>query len=135
MHTVMSHKFTTAASAAAILAALALPLSSTAATTATGSSHRYELQTRMVSQYEAGEFDGTLALTVYPNGIVQGNYRPLDGNFRPVTGGLDGHNIWLDIGNGRRVHLIGTFEHGVLKAVVQHSGPNTMTFDGVPQGQ
>jgi hypothetical protein len=88
----------------------------------------------MVSQYEAGEYDGTLALTVYPNGIVQGNYRPQDGNIRTVTGGLDGRNIWFDIGPSGRFRIIGTFENGVLKGVVQKPGPDTVTFDGVPAG-
>jgi hypothetical protein len=130
----MTNKFTAAVPVAAILAALVLPLPTLAATTATAPSHRYQLETRMVSQYEAGEFDGTLALTVYPNGIVQGQYRPLDGNFRTVTGGLDGRNIWFDIGPSGRFRIIGTFENGILKGVVQKPGPDTVTFDGVPAG-
>ncbi len=131
----MTNRFTAAASAAAIIAALAVPLPSIAATTATAPSHRYELQTRIVSQYEAGEFDGTLALTVYPNGIVQGNYLPQDGTFRTVTGGLDGRNIWLDFGSFARFRVIGTFEGGVLKGVVQRPGPDTVTFDAMPVGR
>jgi hypothetical protein len=130
----MSNKLTAAVPTAAIIVALALPLPTVAATTAAAPSHRYQLETRMVSQYEAGEYDGTLALTVYPNGIVQGNYRPQDGNIRTVTGGLDGRNIWFDIGPSGRFRIIGTFENGVLKGVVQRPGPDTVTFDGVPAG-
>ena len=131
----MANRFTTAAAAAGIIAAMALPLPSVAATTATASSHRYQLQTRIVSQYEAGEVDGILLLTVSPDGIVQGNYRPQDGNFRTVSGGLDGRKIWLDIGSFGRFRVIGTFEHGILKGVVQKPGPDTVTFDATPAGQ
>jgi hypothetical protein len=131
----MANKFTITSSAAAVIAALALPLPSVAATAATASSHRYQLQTRIVSQYEAGEVDGVLALTVSSDGIVQGNYRPQDGNFRTVTGGLDGRHIWLDIGSFGRFRVIGTFERGVLKGVVQRPGPDTVTFDAMPAGR
>jgi len=128
----MTKTFTTAALAAAIIATLTLPVPSAATTTTNALPQRYELETRMVPKFGAGEYDGTLTLTIYPDGIVQGNYRPLDGDFRPVTGGIDGRNIWLDIGQRGRLRLIGTFEHGVLNSVVQTPGPDTLTFDAVP---
>ena len=93
----MTKTFTTGAAAAGIVAMLVLPLAANAMTPAAAPQH-YNLETRIFSDYGAGEFDGTLSLTVYPSGIVQGNYHPLDGGFRQVTGGLNGRNIWLDVG-------------------------------------
>jgi hypothetical protein len=120
------------AASAAIIATLALPLPSLATMTTNALPQRYRLDTRMVSQFEAGEYDGTLTLTVYPNGIVQGTYLPFDGSYRSVTGGIKGRNIWLDIGENGRLHLTGTFEHGILNSVVQKPGPDVTTFDAVP---
>lgn len=118
-----------AAVAAAISTALVLPVASQAA--ASKQAEHYQLTTIITQQYQAGEVDGTLSMTVYPSGIVQGFYRPLDGNFRTVTGGVDGRNIWLDIGMNRQLHLIGTFDRGVLSTVAQIPGPDTVHFDAV----
>jgi hypothetical protein len=131
----MTSSLRTAAAAAVLVAALAAPAASLAATTSSTPPQHFDLQTRMVDTYRAGEFDGTLALTIYPSGIVQGTYRPTDGGFRTVTGGLDGRNIWLEIGMNGRVRVIGTFEHGVLHSVVQIPGPNTVTFDATPNAR
>ena len=105
-----------AASAALLAAALVLPLASRAATTSTAPPQTYTLQTHLTQQYHAGEYAGTMKLTVYPNGIVQGNYLPSDGGTRIVTGGITGNNIWLDIGLEETLHLTGTFKNGVLQA-------------------
>ena len=120
-----------AAAAAGVIAALALPLASQAATTTTAAPQHYQFQTRMSDRLHAGEYDGQLALTVYPSGIVQGTYRPAEGDIRAVTGGVDGKNIWLDIGMDRPLHLTGTFTNGVLLTVAQIPGPDTYTFESV----
>jgi hypothetical protein len=57
-----------------------------------------------------GEYDGTLQLHVSRDGIVSGFYRPSDGSFVPVEGGLDGEKLWLDFGWRGRVHITGTFD-------------------------
>ena len=42
---------------------------------------------------------GTMRLTFYPSGIVQGTYLPLDGNPFQVTGGVETDGaLWLDLG-------------------------------------
>jgi hypothetical protein len=121
----------TAAATAGILTAFALPLAARAATTTSTQPQRYTLHTQLTDQYHAGAYEGTLALTIYPDGIVQGTYRPSDGRITSVTGGLTGKNIWLDIGPAGRLHLNGTFENGVLKTVAAIPGPDTYELDSV----
>ena len=120
------------ATAAAIIATLALPLPSLATTTTSAPPQQYNFETRIVPQYGAGEYDGTMRLTVYADGIVQGTYLPSDGNIRTVTGGLNGRKLWLDIGQNGRLRVTGTFEHGVINAVVQKPGPDITTFEADP---
>jgi hypothetical protein len=127
----MNQSFRTVTATAALLAALALPLASQAATTTSAPAQHYQLQTRLSDALHAGEYDGQLALTVYPSGIVQGTYRPSDGGFRTVTGGLDGKNIWLEIGMQHPLRLTGTFTNGVLATTAQIPGPDTYTLDSV----
>ena len=122
-----------AAAAAGLVAALALPLGASAATTTAGPQH-YTLQTRYFDDHSAGEYDGALTLTTYANGIVQGTYRSADtGDFKDVTGGLtEGGRIWLDIGNGAdAVHLTGTFRDGKLVTTASIPGPDRYTFESI----
>jgi hypothetical protein len=118
-----------AAACVGLLAALALPVAAPAATTTSAQPQHYTLQTRLAGQYDVGEYDATLSITISPDGIVQGWYRPTDGGFRTVTGGLQGKNIWLDIGGIHPLHLTGTFEHGVLKTVAAIPGPDVYELD------
>lgn len=120
-----------AAATAGLLAALALPAASFAATTTTAEPLRYTLQTQVVDRYHPGAYDGVLALTIYPSGIVQGTYRSDDGRVTDATGGLTGKNIWLEIGSFGRVQFNGTFENGVLKTVAAIAGPNVYELDSV----
>jgi hypothetical protein len=117
--------------AAALAAAAALPLAAQATTTSNAGPQHYSLETRLTDKFHAGEFDGTLLLTIYPSGIVQGFYRPYDGGYRSVTGGLNGENIWLDIGMMGHSRVIGTFKDGVLNTVAQIPGPDIYTFQSV----
>jgi hypothetical protein len=125
----MNKTIRSAAAAAGLLAALAFPAASQAATTTGSQPQHYDLQTRITDQHHAGEYDGRLALTIYPNGIVQGTYFPSDGGVRNVTGGLTGTNIWLDIGSLGQLHLSGTFKNGVLETIAAIPGPDTYTFE------
>ncbi len=73
------------------------------------------LATSLEPQYGVGRYDGTLVLTISPDGIVNGTYRPWgEGNFRTVTGGTDGSRIWLDIGYLGRLHIEGTYANGKI---------------------
>jgi hypothetical protein len=114
---------------AALGAALALPLAAQAATTTNAGPQSCTLESHLAEQYHAGEYDGTLNLTVYPNGIVQGSYRPSDGGVRTVTGGISGSQIWLEIGMEHPLRLTGTFKGGVLQTVANIPGPDIYTFD------
>ena len=120
-----------AAASAALLAGTAFPLAARAATTTTAPPAHYRFETRLAGRFSAGAYGGTLTLTIYPNGILQGLYRPDDGSYRTVTGGLDGQNIWLDIGAMGRLHLTGTFANGVLDMVAAIPGAETYTFTSV----
>jgi hypothetical protein len=124
--TTMIRKATTAA---VLVATLALPLASQAASTTGASPQKYTLETRLTDRYHAGEYDGTLNLAVYPSGIVQGTFRPSDGGVRTVTGGMSGTDIWLDIGWQHPLRLTGTLKDGVLQAVANIPGPDTYTFE------
>ncbi len=58
---------------------------------------------------------GTLQLAIHPDGIINGYYRPADNAaFIPVTGGRDGQNVWIDIGDRGRLHVSGTFQNGAI---------------------
>ena len=120
--------------AGALTAALAWPLASQAASTSLSAPQTLTYQTRLVQSFHAGEYDGTMRLTVYPSGIVSGTFRNDEGGIREVTGGVDGSSIWLDIGGAfHALHLDGTLKDGVIKAVANIPGPDTYTFVATPQ--
>lgn len=121
-----------AAATAGVCAAGAFPLAAFAATTTDVAPLHYQMQSHLVERYGAGEYQGRLSLTVYPSGIVQGLYRPDDGGFRTVTGGIDGTKIWLDIGLTRPLHLTGTFSDGKLDMIASIPSPDTYTFKAAP---
>ncbi len=104
-----------AAACAAVLAGAGAPLAGFAATASTAQPQHYAFQTELTDRYHAGAYVGTLALTVYPDGIVNGTYRPDNGAFHTVTGGVEGTSIWLDVGSLPNLHLTGTLQNGVLR--------------------
>jgi hypothetical protein len=72
----------------------------------------------------AGESDGTLRVRISPDGIVQGYYRPVDsGAFREVTGGVNGDQIWLDIGDNGTIHIEGTYQNGKIVGYTLSEAP------------
>ncbi len=80
------------------------------------------------------DFTGTLQLRG-DHGYLTGYYRRYgDGPFVPVTGGVQGDRVWLDIGRG--FHLAGTERNGVIDAgglvgtsdVTFHATPRTETI-------
>lgn len=66
-------------------------------------------------------FAGTMRLTIYPDGIVQGNYVTQGGGLLPVTGGVEpSGKMWLQFG---RATVTGELQHsGVIRAY--SSGPD-----------
>jgi hypothetical protein len=125
----MTSKIRSAAAAAALLGALALPASALAATTTAAQTQSYTIPTKLTDRYHAGEYDGLLRIRISPDGIVQGTYQPSDGGILNVSGGLDGKNIWLDLGGFHSLHVTGTFENGVLKTTAAIPGPDLYEFD------
>jgi hypothetical protein len=67
------------------------------------------LDTQIVPQRGAGYYGGTLKLTISRDGIVNGIYRPEDGDggFHTVVGGLNGDQIWLNISYLGGLHVSG----------------------------
>jgi hypothetical protein len=99
----------------AVGATLLMPIGAQAAS----ASRQYQLNTRIIEQRPAvGEYDGTMQLTVTSDGIVSGFYRPSDGRFVAVTGGVSDSTFWLDIGSmsSNPLHFTGTFKDGLIKA-------------------
>ena len=97
--------FTAAALAAALAAIMAAPVAASAPTTTTTASYSTAL-TQVEPVSAPGEFDGTLKLTVTPDGIVNGYYFPADeGTIVPVVGGEQNGQYWMDIGGNTRLHI------------------------------
>src|SRR5260370_24822463 len=53
-----------------------------------------------------GVIQGTMRLTVSPNGIANGWYTPYDtGQIVPITGGMSNGKLWLSIGDGGQLRV------------------------------
>jgi hypothetical protein len=61
-----------------------------------------------------GALEGQLRIRVSSGGIVQGIYRPVDGGIQPVTGGITGNKIWLDLADNGGLHVTGTLKDGKI---------------------
>ncbi len=104
----------------ALAASLALAGASaaSAATSLSRTPVHLELQSIMTPMYSVGEFDGALTLTINPDGIVNGYYRPSSGSVKLVSGGTDGDHIWFDIGNSGDMRVSGRLKNGTIHGVV-----------------
>lgn len=125
----MAKNIRAAAAAIALGAAIAAPTIASAAVSGSLPPVRYQMQTSFRDDRHPGEIAGNLALLVYPSGIVSGYYIPQDGQPRNVTGGVDGQNIWLDIGGIDSLHLSGTLKNGTLNTIASIPGPDTWVFE------
>jgi hypothetical protein len=80
-----------------------------------------------------GAYEGILNLHISQDGIIQGTYRSLDeGTDRPVTGGLTGTKVWLEIGDFDSMHIDGTFAGGKITGYTQLPGYLQYEFDATP---
>jgi len=70
----------------------------------------------------AGAYVGEMRLSIARDGTVTGVYRPIDGSFTDVTGGVDGTSIHLDIQGAGRVHITGSYRGGVIDGSSWSSG-------------
>jgi hypothetical protein len=76
---------------------------------------KFETTLVALDRSTAGAYEGTLNLTISPDGIVQGWFRDDErSGLRTVTGGVDGDQIWLDIGATRELHISGSYRNGVI---------------------
>lgn len=125
----MNTPFRTAA-LVGLVAALILPAAVSAAPPAPAG--HYLLTTREVVENHAGEFDGVISMTVYPDGSIQGTYRLQDEPaIHSVIGSVTGDGkLWLDLGAtaGAGEHVYGTFRDGVIRATVNRPGVDLVTF-------
>jgi hypothetical protein len=104
-------------SAAFVLAAAlaGAPAISQAVTTQPTAPVKHTYDTSLAPQLGLGApWTGTLKLTLNPDGIIQGYYYPAGDEvaFIPVTGGRNGDQVWLDIGQRGRLHIEGTIRNG-----------------------
>jgi len=77
-----------------------------------------------------GAYEGTLNLSISPDGIVYGWFRDDRSELRTVTGGLDGDQIWLDIGSRNPLHISGTYRDGIIVGYAHLD--QTYEFDAKP---
>ena len=102
----------TALAAAAIVAAPAVSHAAVAVDAITHTVRaNYDASFGPVSGF-AVPYTGTLHLTMTPDGIINGYYRPNGETFVPVMGGRDGRSVWLDIGRSATMRVTGTLENG-----------------------
>ena len=74
----------------------------------------YTFHTQLVDDrfYSAGAYEGVLNIKLSSDGTLNGTYRPIDSGMpQIVTGGVEGDNVWLDVGFNR-FHVTGTFVEG-----------------------
>jgi len=105
--------------AAFLLAAalISVPAVAPAATAQASNPVKITYQTQMQDlRGPSAPWSGSLELTIYPDGIIQGYYHPADSftAFIPVTGGRNGNHVWLDIGRNGRLHVDGTIANGEI---------------------
>ena len=101
----ITRPFTAAALATALAAIMVSPVAASTPNATTTASYSTAL-TQVEPVSAPGEFDGTLKLTVTPDGIVNGYYFPADeGTIVPVVGGEQNGKYWMDIGGNTRLHI------------------------------
>lgn len=114
---------------AALVLALALcgaPAISSAATGVSTQPVHVNYQTSITSLVGFSyPYTGRLELTLNPDNLITGYYRPADNNdLIPVTGARDGKNVWLDIGTTGRMHVQGTLNNGVITGTAYDNRSN-----------
>lgn len=108
------------------LAFIGAPAIATATTASASAPVQVEYNTSISPLVGIGyPITGRLQLTLNADNIINGYYRPADNNaYIPVTGGRDGNNVWLDIGDRGRMHVTGTLQNGVITGTAYNDGSN-----------
>lgn len=112
----MKNSFIRRAAFVLALAFIAAPAVAGATTAVSSQPVHVEYSTSMSPLIGFGyPWTGRLQLTLNPDNIISGYYRPADNNeYVPVTGGRNGDNVWLDIGTSGRIHVTGKLQNGVI---------------------
>ncbi len=107
-----------------LVAGVTVPASALAVTTTSTQAVHENFNTTISPLWGFGApWSGTLQLTVTPDDIINGYYRPADtGAFVPVTGGRNGDEVWFDIGARGRTHVQGTLHNGTIVGTAHEDG-------------
>lgn len=129
----MQRTLRTTLATSALAAAMLAPIASGANTNTT----TYTLVTSIFErQPGTNEHDGTMLLTVTPDGAITGYYRTRNGRFIPVNGGVDSQgSLWIQIGanpEGVTGRFFGTFKGGRIDAT-STKGELVLELLGKPQ--
>jgi hypothetical protein len=90
----------------------AIPALGFAAQAVTNKTVDYETAVKPIDSL-AYPLTGTLQIRTSSDGIITGYYRPADNNdFIPVTGGVTGDHVWIDIGRNGAMRIQGQFKTG-----------------------
>ena len=95
----------------------------------------YHTQLTQVFPFDnPGAYLGTLRVAISPDGVASGFYLPLDGTPVPVSGGVSGDRIWLNLGSEWQVN--GTVREGRIVGTARSQDGTTMDrfrFEASPQ--
>lgn len=133
----MSRKFFGAAALLYGLAAASVPAARADASVTAAQPTRVAYATSLTEQFGSPiPWTGTLQLTVSPDGIINGYYRPSgDANLIEVTGGRTGANLWLDIGTSGDLHVTATMRGArMVGTAFSEDSSRLFDFSAVPEG-
>lgn len=112
--------------AVAVPAFALVPATAYAASTYTGRTVTYSTSLQPINQNIAYPVTGSLHIQTSKDGIVSGFYRSDDNisQFIPVSGGINGSNVFLLIGAAHPTRVTGTVENGTIvgTAITESNG-------------
>ena len=78
---------------------------------------------------------GSLELANDGNGILHGYYRPDDNqDLIPVTGGISGSHVWIDIGSAGQYRIDGHLDgQKIVGSVTSGAAPGELEFVATPE--
>lgn len=116
--------------ASMIPAIVLAPVPAYAAVTYTGRTVVYSTSLQPINQNIAYPVSGTLHIRTSNDGIVSGFYRSDDNisQFIPVSGGINGSNVFLLIGATQPTRITGTFENGTIVGTAVTAGNGIYKF-------
>ncbi len=106
------------------------PAPAYAAMTYTGRTVVYSTSLQPINQNIAYPVTGSLHISMSKDGIVSGFYRTDDNisQFIPVSGGINGSNVFLLIGATHPTRVTGTYENGTIVGTAVTAGNGLFKF-------